>query len=87
MSHSTSRPFPASGFKSLRPNKRASCYTIDDILEALERADAAHEGIHPGEARFYIQMAYAMGMGLQPRELYAKLAELDRVKAVRGITS
>lgn len=60
-------------------------YTIDDIIEALIGREARNKPLHPGDVLFYVHMAYALGMGLQPSEMYAKLAELDRIKEIKGV--
>lgn len=57
-------------------------YTIDDICEAVRRAEV-QKNLNEGGVLFYIHMAYAMGMGFQPSDWAAKLAELKRSKSYK----
>lgn len=59
-------------------------YTIDDVIEACIRAE--RQGRFEGQIRFYLHMAYALGMGFQPSPRYAQLAELDRLKEIKGVS-
>jgi hypothetical protein len=62
-----------------------SDYTIDDIVEACIRRDIERE-FDPGSIRFYLNMAYALGLGFKPTDIESRLAELDRMKNLRGIS-
>ena len=54
-------------------------YTIDDVLAAVRRKDVSNEGFDVGEVLFFVQIAYALGMELQPTEWLARFSEIDRV--------
>ena len=55
-------------------------WNLSDVEEAVYKF-LAREGMGriEGNIKFYLQMAHAIGKGRNPSELYAQLAQLERV--------
>ena len=60
-------------------------YTLDDIKDSVVKI--FHRRGDPAmgtEMEFYLEMAFALGMGLRPKKWLAKVAELERKGYVLG---